>query len=78
MADKVEAYCLTEKKMRHFKPDDVELKKTSNGKYYLSGKCSVCNGKLSKFVKNLQEGKGLLDLIKGIPIIGNITSALFG
>lgn len=44
------AYCLKEKIKHDMK--DVEVKKTKNGRNYVSGSCSSCGCKMNVFLKS--------------------------
>ena len=52
----MEAYCLKCKK--HTKNIDPHVASTSNGKFMILSKCSICGSKKSKFIKK-QAGSGL-------------------
>ena len=71
-------YCLKCRKNAESK--NPKFVRTKNGKIMLLWKCSVCNSKKSKFLKE-QEAKGLLGNSLGakIPILGDIplVSTLF-
>ena len=65
------SFCLRCRKNTESKNPEVE--KTKNGRIMLLSKCTVCNSKKSKFIKE-QEAKGLLGNLLGakIPILGDI------
>ena len=70
----MESYSLKCKK--NTKNIDPQVSSTSNGKTMIS-KCSICNSKKSRFIKE-QEAKGLLSKLaiktplSKIPILGHI------
>ena len=65
------SFCLRCRKNTESKNPEVE--KTKNGRIMLLSKCTVCNSKKSKFIKE-QEAKWLLGNLLGakIPILGDI------
>ena len=70
----MESYCLKCKK--HTKNINAQVSSTSNGKFMISSKCSICGCKKSKFI-NKQEASGLLSKLgiktplSKIPILGD-------
>ena len=54
-----------------------KISTTSNGRTMLLSKCTICNSKKSRFIKN-QEAKGLLSnlglrtLLSKVPLLGDI------
>ena len=54
----MESYCLKCKK--YTKNINPQLSSTSNGKTMILSKCTICNSKRSKFIKQ-QEARGLLN-----------------
>ena len=68
-------YCLKCKKdTKYVKP---EISKTNNGKTMTLSKCTICDSKKSKFIKN-QEAEGLLSnsglrtALSKVPLLGDI------
>ena len=53
----MESYCLKCKK--HTKNIDPQVSSTSNGKFMILSKCTICGSKKSKFIKK-QGASGLL------------------
>ena len=72
---KMESYCLQCRK--DTKNIDPEVSSTSNGKAMILSKCSMCDSKNSRFIKN-QEAKGLLSTLgikttlSNVPTLGYI------
>ena len=71
----MKSYCL--KCRKDTENTNPKVSKTSNGRTMVLSKCTICNSKKSRFIKN-QEAKGLLSslgirtpLIK-VPILGDI------
>ena len=72
---KMKSYCLKcRKDTENINP---RISKTSNDRTMVLSKCTICNCKKSRFIKN-QEAKGLLSNlgirtpISKVPILGNI------
>ena len=59
-------YCLKCKKNTQSK--NSEVVKTKNGRIMLLSKCSVCNSKKSKFLKE-QEARELLSNLLGVKVL---------
>ena len=72
---KMESYCLQCRKDTN--NIDPEVSSTSNGKAMILSKCSMCDSKKSRFIKN-QEAKGLLSTLgikttlSNVPTLGYI------
>ena len=71
----MKSYCL---KCRKYSENiNPRVSKTSNGRAMLLSKCSMCNSKKSRFIKD-QEAKGLLNNLdvrtplSKLPIFGDI------
>ena len=71
----MKSYCL---KCRKYSENiNPRVSKTSNGRAMLLSKCSMCNSKKSRFIKD-QEAKGLLNNLdvrtplSKLPILGDI------
>ena len=71
----MKSYCL---KCREYSENiNPRVSKTSNGRAMLLSKCSMCNSKKSRFIKD-QEAKGLLNNLdvrtplSKLPILGDI------
>ena len=71
----MKSYCLKcRKNTGNINP---RISKTSNGRTMVLSKCSICDRKKSRFIKN-QEGKGLLSNLgvraplSKVPILGDI------
>ena len=71
----MKSYCL---KCRKYSENiNPRVSKTSNGRAMLLSKCSMCNSKKSRFIKD-QEAKGLLNNLDvrtpltKLPILGDI------
>ena len=54
----MKSYCLKCRKNTEYK-NSKRISKTSNGRTMILSKCTICDGKKSRFSKN-QEAKGLL------------------
>ena len=71
----MKSYCLKYKK--NTENINPRVSKTSNGKTMLSSKCTKCDCKKSRFIKN-QEAKGLLSNLgvrtplSKVPLLGDI------
>ena len=76
----MKSYCLKCKK--NTENINPRVSKTSNGKTMLLSKCSICDSKKSKFIKN-QEAKGLLSNLgiktplSKVPILGDILFSMY-
>ena len=72
----MESYCLKCKK--YTKNIDMQVSSTSNDKFMIFSKCSICGSKKSKFIKK-QEASGLLSKLgiktplSKIPILQYLT-----
>ena len=71
----MKSYCLKcRKDTENINP---KISTTSNGRTMLLSKCTICNSKKSRFIKN-QEAKGLLSnlglrtLLSKVPLLGDI------
>ena len=71
----MKSYCL--KRTKNTENINPRVSKTSNGKTMLLSKCTICDSKKSRFIKN-QEAKGLLSNLgirtplSKLPILGDI------
>ena len=71
----MESYCLKCKKYR--KNINSQVSSTSNDKFMILSKCTICNSKKSKFIKK-QEASGLLSKLgiktplSKVPILGDV------
>ena len=71
----MESHCL--KCRKYTENIDPQVSSTSNGRTMILSKCTICNSKKSKYIKN-QEAKGLLSKLgvktplNKIPILGDI------
>ena len=62
------SYCF--KFRKNTKSKNPEIINTKNGRIMLLSKCTVCNSKISKFLKE-QEATGLLSNLNGVKIHNN-------
>ena len=71
----MKSYCL--KYRKNTEKRNLRVSKTSNGRAMVLSKCTICNSKKSRFIKN-QEAKGLLSNLgiktplSKVPILGDI------
>ena len=71
----MKSYCL--KYRKNTEKRNLRVSKTSNGRVMVLSKCTICNSKKSRFIKN-QEAKGLLSNLgiktplSKVPILGDI------